>query len=77
MPRITAPVLVIWGIHDAFLGRDLVSPEALLGTLAYGNLADVVEIPDAGHFVQNEAPDAVNDALLRWLGETLPTRPVG
>ena len=67
--RIAAPVLVIWGIHDAFLGRELVSPEALLGTLEYGNVADVVEIPDAGHFVQNEAPDAVNGALLRWLAE--------
>jgi pimeloyl-ACP methyl ester carboxylesterase len=71
-PRIEAPVLIIWGVHDAFLGRELVSPEALLGTLAYGNLAEVVEIPDAGHFVQNEAPDEVNAALLRWLAELGP-----
>ena len=77
MHRIAAPVLIIWGVHDAFLGRELVSPEALLGTLEYGNVADVVEIPDAGHFVQNEAPDAVNAAMLRWLSETLPAAPAG
>jgi pimeloyl-ACP methyl ester carboxylesterase len=61
------PVLIIWGMHDQFLGRELVDPEALLGTLAYGNAADLVEVADAGHFVQNEAPDAVNAALLSWL----------
>lgn len=75
--RIAAPVLIIWGVHDAFLGRELVSPEALLGTLEYGNVADLVEIPDAGHFVQSEAPDAVNAAMLRWLSETLPAAPAG
>ena len=66
---IEAPVLIIWGVHDRFLGRELVAPEALLHTLAFPATADVVEIPDAGHFVQNEAPEAVNDALLAWLGE--------
>lgn len=66
---IDVPVLVIWGMHDRFLGRELVSPEALLGTLAFGNTADVVEIDSAGHFVQNEAPDEVNRALLGWLDE--------
>jgi pimeloyl-ACP methyl ester carboxylesterase len=67
--RIEAPVLVVWGMHDRFLGRELVSPEALLGTLAFDNTADVVDVPDAGHFVQNEAPDEVNEALLGWLGQ--------
>jgi pimeloyl-ACP methyl ester carboxylesterase len=26
-----------------------------------------VRIADAGHFVQNEAPERVNEELLRWL----------
>jgi pimeloyl-ACP methyl ester carboxylesterase len=36
--------------------------------LADGNLATVVWIDDAGHFVQNEAPERVNAELLGWLG---------
>jgi pimeloyl-ACP methyl ester carboxylesterase len=45
----------------------MVTPESLRRVLAHGNAAEVVEIPGAGHFVQNEAPDAVNEALLGWL----------
>jgi pimeloyl-ACP methyl ester carboxylesterase len=66
---IDAPTLVIWGVHDQFLGRELVSPEALRRSLAYGNVADVAWIESAGHFVQNEAPDEVNAALLDWLAQ--------
>ena len=65
--RITAPVLVIWGTQDRFLGRELVSPSALRTVLEYGNDADVVWIEAAGHYVQNEAPDEVTAALLGWL----------
>lgn len=68
---IEVPVLVIWGMHDRFLGRELVDPGALRTTLADGVRAEVVEIPDAGHFVQNEAPESVNAALLDWLGAHL------
>ena len=35
--------------------------------LAPGNLAQVRLIDDAVHFVQNEAPERVNDELVRWL----------
>jgi pimeloyl-ACP methyl ester carboxylesterase len=64
---IDVPTLVIWGVHDQFLGRELVSPEALRRSLAYGNVADLAWIETAGHFVQNEAPEEVNAALLGWL----------
>jgi pimeloyl-ACP methyl ester carboxylesterase len=64
---ITCPVLVIWGVHDRFLGQEMVSPQSLRAVLAYGTAADVVEIPSAGHFVQNEAPHEVNEALTAWL----------
>ena len=67
-PRpIRCPVLVVWGVHDRFLGQEMVSPEALRSVLGFGNAATLVEIPTAGHFVQNEAPEAVNEALLEWL----------
>lgn len=64
---IACPVLVVWGVHDRFLGQELVSPDSLRRVLAPGNAATVVEIPSAGHYVQNEAPDAVNEALVDWL----------
>ncbi len=69
---ITAPVLVIWGVHDRFLGEELVSPESLRGSLEFPNEAHVVRIESAGHFVQNEAPEEVTSALLDWLGEHAP-----
>jgi pimeloyl-ACP methyl ester carboxylesterase len=72
---IEAPVLVIWGVHDRFLGQDLVTPQALRGSLAFGNAADLVLIEQAGHFVQNEAPGEVNRALLDWLAEQVPVPP--
>lgn len=69
---IFAPVLIVWGVHDAFLGRELISPQALRGTLAFPNEAEVVLVEEAGHFVQNEAPEEVTAALLAWLQATVP-----
>jgi pimeloyl-ACP methyl ester carboxylesterase len=69
---ISVPVLVIWGVHDAFLGQELVSPEALRGTLAFPNQATVVPIGSAGHFVQNEAAEEVTATLLDWLASNAP-----
>jgi pimeloyl-ACP methyl ester carboxylesterase len=66
--RVTAPTLVLWGVEDRFLGRELVGSDVLRRVLAEGNVPDVVFIEDAGHFVQNEAPDRVNEELVRWLG---------
>jgi pimeloyl-ACP methyl ester carboxylesterase len=67
-PRVAAPTLVLWGVEDRFLGRELVSSERLRRALAEGNVPTVTWIEDAGHFVQNEAPERVNAELLRWLG---------
>jgi pimeloyl-ACP methyl ester carboxylesterase len=64
---IAVPVLVIWGVHDAFLGQELVSPQALRSTLSFPNEATVVPIESAGHFVQNEAAQEVTEVLLGWL----------
>lgn len=70
---IVAPVLVVWGVHDRFLGVHLVSPQALRTTLAYPNEADLVTVASAGHFVQNEAPEEVTAALIGWLRTNAPT----
>lgn len=68
LPAVQAPTLVLWGTEDRFLGRELADPDRLRRSLAHGNEPTVVLIDDAGHFVQNEAPERVNDELLRWLG---------
>ena len=65
---VAAPTLVLWGVEDRFLGRELVTLERLRDAFSEGNVPSVVLIEDAGHFVQNEAPERVNDELLRWLG---------
>ncbi len=72
---ISAPVLVLWGVHDRFLGEELVSAQSLRGSLEFPNEAQVVRIESAGHFVQNEAPDDVTAALLGWLAEHAPVAP--
>lgn len=69
---ITAPVLVIWGIEDAVMSADLVAPESLGPLLAEGNDPEVVRIPGAGHFVQDEAPAEVRRVLGRWLDQHAP-----
>jgi epoxide hydrolase 4 len=75
MHPIAIPVLIIWGVHDPFLGQELVSPEALRGTLSFPNEATVVPIESAGHFVQNEAAQEVTAALLAWLASNAPVAP--
>ncbi len=72
---IAVPVLVIWGVHDAFLGQEMVAREALRTTMAFPNEATVVPIGSAGHFVQNEAPEEVTRTLLEWLAESDPAAP--
>ena len=67
LPRIAAPTLVLWGVRDRFVEEELVAPEKLARVLAPGNVAEVRRIEDAGHFVQNEAPERVNEALVSWL----------
>ena len=64
---IEAPTLVIWGMRDRFLGPAL-ADEKRLRTQARN--VTVVPIGEAGHFVQNEAPERVNAEVLAWLQAT-------
>jgi pimeloyl-ACP methyl ester carboxylesterase len=65
---VAVPVLVLWGLRDRFVGFGTVAPARLRPYLAHGNVPEVHVHEDAGHFLQNEAPDWVNERLLRWLG---------
>lgn len=68
-PRpISAPTLILWGVEDRFLGVETIARAKLAPYLSPGNAPEIVPIEGAGHFVQNEAPEQVNAALLRWLG---------
>jgi pimeloyl-ACP methyl ester carboxylesterase len=62
-PRIIdAPVLVIWGEQDRYLGKELADPPSDLVPNAR-----VERLPDASHWVQNDRPDRVNQLLLDFL----------
>ena len=60
--RVNAPVLVLWGEHDRFLGPELVET----GSEWVPN-ARVRRVPEAGHWIQHDVPELVNDELVRFL----------
>jgi pimeloyl-ACP methyl ester carboxylesterase len=60
--QIDAETLVIWGERDPALGTNL-----LEGLEAVAPHLRIHRIPDAGHFVQNEAPDEVNRVMVEFL----------
>ncbi len=67
--RINAETLVIWGELDPALG-----PELLGGLSDVAPRVRVYRIPDSSHWVQNEAPAEVNQALVDFLkGEDIKT----
>jgi pimeloyl-ACP methyl ester carboxylesterase len=60
-----APLLVLRGAKSRILSADVAARSAALGG------GRVVEIPDAGHNVATRNPEAVADALTRFLGPIL------
>ncbi len=60
--RIEAPVMVIWGERDRYLGKELAEPAATW----VSNLR-VERLPDASHFVAEDRPDEVNSLLIEFL----------
>jgi pimeloyl-ACP methyl ester carboxylesterase len=65
LPEIAIPTLVIWGMLDEAL-----LPANLKGLDQWAEDLTVVEVPDSGHFVAWEAPDAVNAAMDAFLART-------
>jgi len=57
-----AETLVIWGERDIALGTELLD-----GLEGFAPRVRIHRLPDAGHWVQNEAPEEVNRALLAFL----------
>ena len=65
---IEVPTLVIWGEKDVAL--DVM---CLDGTERYVRDLHIERLPDASHWVQNDAPDEVNRLLVEFLAS--PNRP--
>jgi len=65
LPHQTIPTLVIWAMDDIAL-----PPENLDGLDELIDDLTIVKVPGAGHFVQWEAPEAVNTALDQFLTRT-------
>ncbi|MDQ4065753.1 MAG: alpha/beta hydrolase [Actinomycetota bacterium] len=59
--RITSPTLIVWGMRDPVL-----TPGLLKGMRRDIPHAEIVELPGVGHFVPEEAPDALAEAIARF-----------
>jgi epoxide hydrolase 4 len=63
-PVIDTPTLLIWGENDIALSK-----ETTYGTERYVSNLTLRYLPGVSHWVQQEAPEAVNAMLEAWLGE--------
>lgn len=67
MPKVKCPVLMFHGLDDTAL-----LPGALNGTWNWLEQdLTLVTIPGAGHFVQQDRPKKINEALVDWLARQL------
>jgi pimeloyl-ACP methyl ester carboxylesterase len=70
-PVIDTPTLMIWGEQDRALGK-----ETTFGTEAFVRDFTIRYLPGVSHWVQQEAPEAVNAMLEAWLtGKPVPGNP--
>ncbi len=60
--RVEVPTLIVWGEADTALGL-----ETLDGTGRFVADLTIRRLPDVSHWVQQEAPEAVNAILQGWL----------
>lgn len=72
LPKIQAPVLMLWGEHDTALGKELT-----YRTAEYcENTFEIKYDPTSGHFVQHDNPEWVNENLLEFMSAA-PKPPKG
>jgi epoxide hydrolase 4 len=67
-PEVTVPTMIIWGEADAYMDLLLLerSAETVTGSLR------IERLPGVSHWVQQEAPDRVNELLLDFLAAQPP-----
>ncbi|RME55621.1 MAG: alpha/beta fold hydrolase [Deltaproteobacteria bacterium] len=67
--RVDTPTLMIWGEADQALGKELT-----FGTEAFVSDLTLRYLPGVSHWVQQEAPEAVNAMIEAWLtGREVPS----
>jgi pimeloyl-ACP methyl ester carboxylesterase len=66
--HVDVPTLLIWGEKDSFLG-----PELTQGTERYVRNLTRCSIPEASHWLQEEAPERVNHCIMDFLSDMAPT----
>ena len=66
-PKIKVPVLQIWAECDVFLGKELTKNTQEFIDASY----PLHLIPNCGHWLQQEASDEVNGAMIKFLDDTL------
>jgi pimeloyl-ACP methyl ester carboxylesterase len=65
---IEVPTLMLWGEQDIALGKELT-----YGTEHYVRDLVLRYLPDVSHWVQQEAPETVNEMIEAWLlGRPVP-----
>ncbi len=65
LPQLTIPTLVIWALNDLALpAQNIEGLDDIIDDLT------IARVPDCGHFVPWEAPDAVNAAMDAFLGRS-------
>jgi epoxide hydrolase 4 len=70
-PRIEVRTLMLWGEVDAALGKELT-----YGTDRYVSDLTLRYLPNVSHWVQQEAPETVNQMMQAWLtGNPVPIAP--
>ena len=65
VPKLTIPALIIWAMDDMAL-----PPDNIAGLDEHVTDLTIVEVPDCGHFVPWEAPEAVNSTMAKFLERT-------
>lgn len=68
-PHITPPTLILWGEKDFALESSLADESARIC-----DDAQLIYFPDAGHFVQHDEPDAVNERLANFFAAPMPEK---
>jgi pimeloyl-ACP methyl ester carboxylesterase len=61
-PKLDVPTLMIWGEQDTALGVELT-----VGTEDFVSNLTLHRLPNASHWVQQDAPDETNALLREWL----------
>lgn len=65
--KVTVPALFVAGKRDVVVANAMAGPLLDMQATMVPDLRDMVMIDGAGHWVQQEAPDAVNTALVEFL----------